>query len=179
MKCYREQPQAASHIYRSVLLSSRNRRDSAGSENGSPSPSEDKEMIRSSSALPVPTPNSQPPTPTRMSGTGSHFEFGEERGDLIRFYNQVYVPEVKEYIISFQQTVSRVGKWNKRVRLTILFSTERVTDSITTATSGSQPAVTIPSRVTEAFSFCVSAQSNQLSTVTAQTNFLLLHAESG
>lgn len=107
MKCYREQPQATSHIYRSVLLSSRNRRDSAGSENGSHSSGDDKEVIRSSSTLPVPAPSSQPPTPTRMSGTGSQFEFGEERGDLIMFYNQVYVPEVKEYIISFQQTVSR------------------------------------------------------------------------
>lgn len=104
MKCYREQPQAHSHIYRSVLLSSRSRRNSAASENGGSSASE--EPIRSSSALPVPTPNSQPPTPTRMSGTGSQFEFGVERGDLIKFYNEVYVPEVKDYIITFQQAVS-------------------------------------------------------------------------
>lgn len=108
MKCYRQQPQSISHIYRSVLLSSRSRRNSAGSDSGSHSSGEEKEVIRSSSTLPVPAPNSQPPTPTRMSGTGSQFEFGEERGDLIMFYNQVYVPEVKEYIISFQQAVSCV-----------------------------------------------------------------------
>ena len=114
MKCYREQPQASSHIYRSVLLSSRSRRHSSGSETGSSSssssPSDDKEAIRSSSTLPVPAPNSQPPTPTRMSGAASQFEFGEERGDLIMFYNQVYVPEVKDYIISFQQTVSHEAR---------------------------------------------------------------------
>ena len=45
--------------------------------------------MRSSSTLPVPHPSSHPPTPTRMVGTGSNFEFGEERGDLIQFYNQV------------------------------------------------------------------------------------------
>ena len=107
MKCYREQPQATSHIYRSVLLASRGRRDSADSDSGSRSPAEEREVIRSSSTLPVAAPSSQPATPTRMSGTGSQFDFGEERGDLIMFYNHVYVPQVKDYIISFQQTVSR------------------------------------------------------------------------
>lgn len=108
MKCYREQPQAVSHIYRSVLLSSGSKvSESAGSDNGSNSPSEEKEAIRSSSTLPVSAPSSQPPTPTRMSGTGSQFEFGEQRGDLIKFYNEVYVPEVKSYIISFQETVRK------------------------------------------------------------------------
>ena len=49
-------------------------------------------LIRSSSALPVAEPDSQPPTPTRLAGTGSSFEFedrGEDRGDLIKFYNAV------------------------------------------------------------------------------------------
>ena len=46
--------------------------------------------FRSSSTLPVPHPSSHPPTPTRLIGTGPNFEFGEERGDLIQFYNQVW-----------------------------------------------------------------------------------------
>lgn len=38
---------------------------------------------------------SAPPTPTNMAGTSQNF--GEEtRGDLIKFYNTVYVPQVKE-----------------------------------------------------------------------------------
>lgn len=48
--------------------------------------------IRSESTLPVMLPNSDPPTPTRMAGTHSEFEFedrGEQRGDLIHFYNTV------------------------------------------------------------------------------------------
>lgn len=136
MKCYRLQPQSKSHvsflltlmslyrplpltisnsglqIYRSVLLSSRGRRDSSSSGNsrhsGSNSPvgQDAKERIRSSSTLPVPHPNSQPPTPTRLAGTGSQFDFGEERGDLIMFYNQVYVPELKNYIMKFTVEVS-------------------------------------------------------------------------
>ncbi|RWS02001.1 Retinoblastoma-like protein 1 [Dinothrombium tinctorium] len=106
MEVYRKQPQAKSHIYRSVLLVSRSRRNSASSDNsrnsGQNSPtSEERERIRSSSTLPVPHPNSQPPTPTRLAGTGSQFDFGEERGDLIMFYNRVYVPEMGTYIMKF------------------------------------------------------------------------------
>jgi hypothetical protein len=102
MKSYRLQPQSKSHIYRSVLLKSRLRRNSTGSERSAPSSPVADEAIRSSSTLPIPHPTSQPPTPTRLAGTGSQFDFGEERGDLIMFYNQVYVPEMKNYIMKFQ-----------------------------------------------------------------------------
>ena len=111
MKNYRLQPQAKSHVYRSVLLTEgKSRRNSTGSASmsGSVSPSEEhqaNEGIRSTSALPVPTPNSQPATPTKLTSNGSQFEFGEERGDVIMFYNQVYVPEMKEYILKFSMTV--------------------------------------------------------------------------
>lgn len=92
------------------MLSSKKRRDSASSENsrnsGSNSPcNEEKERIRSSSTLPVPHPNSQPPTPTRLAGGGANFEYGEERADLIQFYNIIYVPEVKQYIMKFNAEV--------------------------------------------------------------------------
>lgn len=91
-------------------MTSNGRRNSASSENsrnsGSASPcNEEKERIRSSSTLPVPHPNSQPPTPTRLAGTGANFEFGEERGDLIQFYNQIFIPEVKQYIMKFNAEV--------------------------------------------------------------------------
>lgn len=117
MKSYRLQPQARSHVYRSVLLLNRGRRNSAGSEHSknssSPSPVEEqKEAIRSSSTLPIPAPNSQPPTPTKLAGPGSQFEYGEERGDLIMFYNQVYVPEMKDFILKFSTCVSNTNNYS-------------------------------------------------------------------
>ncbi|KAL3858951.1 hypothetical protein ACJMK2_009197 [Sinanodonta woodiana] len=115
MKCYRMQPQAQSHVYRSVLLTQRKRRTSGSSDgsrngtSGSSSPvtiqEETKEKkivpIRSSSTLPIPHPSSHPPTPTRLVGTGSTFDFGEERGDLIKFYNQVYINKLKKFALKF------------------------------------------------------------------------------
>jgi len=50
--------------------------------------------IRSSSTLPIAEPSSEPPTPTRMAGTANTFQFedrGEDRGDLIKFYNSVSI----------------------------------------------------------------------------------------
>ena len=89
-----------------MLLNTKKRRNSGSSDtsrtSGSSSPilQEDKDRIRSSSTLPVPHPNSQPPTPTRVAGTGTHFEF-EERGDIIMFYNNVYLPELTKFIMKF------------------------------------------------------------------------------
>ncbi|XP_070574365.1 retinoblastoma-like protein 1 [Ptychodera flava] len=114
MKCYRLQPQANSHVYRSVLLKSRRRHSSNSSDgsgrngasrhgspvqpggNGSGSPVQ----IRSTSTLPVPQPNSAPPTPTRLAGTGSSFE-EEDRGDLIKFYNSIYVRKIQTFAMRF------------------------------------------------------------------------------
>ncbi|XP_050587577.1 retinoblastoma-like protein 1 isoform X4 [Bombus affinis] len=84
MRCYRLQPQAESHIYRSVLIAKtpsgelQKNNEEIGQKDVS-----DKET------------NAAPPTPTNMAGTSQNF--GEEtRGDLIKFYNTVYVPQVKE-----------------------------------------------------------------------------------
>ncbi|XP_002737957.3 retinoblastoma-like protein 2 [Saccoglossus kowalevskii] len=115
MKCYRLQPQAASHVYRSVLLTSRRRHSSNSSDgsmrngtsrhgspvqqtgsNGSGSPVQ----IRSTSTLPVPQPNSAPPTPTRLAGTGSCFD-DEDRGDLIKFYNSIFVRKIQLFAMRF------------------------------------------------------------------------------
>lgn len=60
--------------------------------------------MRSSSTLPVPQPTSQPPTPTRLAGTVSSFEFedrGEDRGDLIKFYNTLFIKKVKTFALKF------------------------------------------------------------------------------
>uniref|UniRef100_A0A8C7PC87 Retinoblastoma-like 2 (p130) n=1 Tax=Oncorhynchus mykiss TaxID=8022 RepID=A0A8C7PC87_ONCMY len=90
MKCYRSQPQASSSVYRSVLISGRKRRHSGSSErNGQSSPTETRSgdsspvPMCSTSTLPTPQPGSTPSTPTL-----------EERGDLIHFYNRVYIKQI-------------------------------------------------------------------------------------
>ena len=64
--------------------------------------------IRSDSALPHPQPDSCPPTPTRLAGTGTAFEF-EDRGDLIRFYNTVFVKRVKNFATKFSSQNTKEG----------------------------------------------------------------------
>ncbi|KAG7207865.1 hypothetical protein KM043_009463 [Ampulex compressa] len=86
MRCYRLQPQAESHIYRSVLIGKTplNSESKAANE-----VSVSKEVSNEKES------NVAPPTPTNMAGTSQIFG-GETRGDLIKFYNTVYVPQVKE-----------------------------------------------------------------------------------
>ncbi|MGH0148905.1 UNVERIFIED_CONTAM: hypothetical protein FKN15_045771 [Acipenser sinensis] len=112
MKCYRTQPQANSSVYRSVLIKGRRRRNSGSSDGSvrqnSPSgASKDKTsrdsspvLMRSSSTLPVPQPSSSPPTPTRLTGANSDIE-EEERGDLIQFYNSIYIKEIREFALRY------------------------------------------------------------------------------
>lgn len=81
MRCYRSQPQAESHIYRSVLIKNEDGNDvPADTENG----------------LNAQVNDVAPPTPSNMAGTSQNFGT-EIRGDLIKFYNTVYVPPVKEF----------------------------------------------------------------------------------
>lgn len=91
MRCYRLQPQAESHIYRSVLIgkvSANDPKTTSGSNERSEGNGTSAEK------------NATPPTPTNMIGTSQNFN-GETRGDLIKFYNTVYVPEVKEFANRF------------------------------------------------------------------------------
>ncbi|OCT62878.1 retinoblastoma-like 1 L homeolog isoform X2 [Xenopus laevis] len=89
MKCYRNQPQANSHVYRSVLL----KRLPQASEDET-STSQDVEMTASNS-------NDSHPTPSGFSGSPC----GQaERGDLITFYNNVYVERVRLFALKFSSS---------------------------------------------------------------------------
>ncbi|XP_011686230.1 PREDICTED: retinoblastoma-like protein 1 isoform X2 [Wasmannia auropunctata] len=90
MRCYRLQPQAESHIYRSVLIEK-------VSNDGDPATSGNE---RSEERNTVGGENATPPTPTNMAGTSQNFD-GEIRGDLIKFYNTMYVPQVNEFAKKF------------------------------------------------------------------------------
>ncbi|XP_011875913.1 PREDICTED: retinoblastoma-like protein 1 isoform X2 [Vollenhovia emeryi] len=89
MRCYRLQPQAESHIYRSVLIER--------VSNDGDSSTADIERSEDSAVIGE---NVTPPTPTNMAGTSQNFN-GESRGDLIKFYNTMYVPQVKEFANRF------------------------------------------------------------------------------
>ncbi|XP_015277701.1 PREDICTED: retinoblastoma-like protein 2 [Gekko japonicus] len=112
MRCYRTQPQAKSHVYRSVLIKGRRRRRSGSSDSQQNSPTgrskdrtsrDSSPVMRSSSTLPVPQPSSAPPTPTRLTGANSDIE-EEERGDLIQFYNNVYTDRIKDFALKYSPT---------------------------------------------------------------------------
>ena len=51
--------------------------------------SEKLSSMRSTSTLPIPHPGSHPPTPTILVQSATGGEEGDERGDLILFYNRV------------------------------------------------------------------------------------------
>lgn len=114
LQCYRQQPQNKNHVYRSVLLQKNrvhsNQSSRTGSSSSSPATVERDEnepkgteqvtSTRSSSTLPMLLPNSQPPTPTRLAGTATQFEF-DERGDIIRFYNEIYRKRIQNFALKF------------------------------------------------------------------------------
>ncbi|XP_063816256.1 retinoblastoma-like protein 1 isoform X2 [Pseudophryne corroboree] len=91
MKCYRNQPQAHSHVYRSVLL----KRVHQDQEEGV-GVSQDVEMVDCDS-------NEAPPFSTNSdSGAGDPVE----RGDLITFYNNVYMERVKLFALKYAVTAN-------------------------------------------------------------------------
>uniref|UniRef100_A0A671WKG1 Retinoblastoma-like protein 1 n=1 Tax=Sparus aurata TaxID=8175 RepID=A0A671WKG1_SPAAU len=81
MKCYRSQPQASSHVYRSVLLRHTPREQVA-----------DENMEKSN----------------QVSGeANSNQSAEEERGDLIQFYNSVFVLKVKSFALRYATNDNR------------------------------------------------------------------------
>ncbi|XP_076427838.1 retinoblastoma-like protein 2 isoform X2 [Peromyscus maniculatus bairdii] len=114
MRCYRTQPQARSQVYRSVLIKGKRKRRNSGSSDSRShqnSPTElnkdrasrdSSPVMRSNSTLPVPQPSSAPPTPTRLTGANSDME-EEERGDLIQFYNNIYIKQIQTFAMKYSQ----------------------------------------------------------------------------
>ncbi|XP_075022301.1 retinoblastoma-like protein 1 isoform X1 [Calonectris borealis] len=92
MKSYRNQPQANSHVYRSVLL-----RNISADVLLDKNANQDVEMTEDSF---VKTGSS-----SGRSGAENSSESGtEERGDLIKFYNAVYVGRVKSFALKYDIT---------------------------------------------------------------------------
>ncbi|XP_065547433.1 retinoblastoma-like protein 1 isoform X2 [Lathamus discolor] len=92
MKSYRNQPQANSHVYRSVLLRS-------ASADG-PLEKNTNQDVEMTEDLSVKTGSS-----SGRSAEESSSESGtEERGDLIKFYNAVYVERVKLFALKYDIT---------------------------------------------------------------------------
>ncbi|KAB7496710.1 Retinoblastoma-like protein 1 [Armadillidium nasatum] len=89
MKHYRNQPQAASHVYRSVLISK-----TALTKAESTSATTPKKVIASG----------PPPTPSQVRGTSSTNTVSGERGDLIKFYNEIYVQKMRTFALKFRPT---------------------------------------------------------------------------
>uniref|UniRef100_A0ABI7VWH1 RB transcriptional corepressor like 2 n=1 Tax=Felis catus TaxID=9685 RepID=A0ABI7VWH1_FELCA len=127
MRCYRTQPQARSQVYRSVLIKGKRKRRNSGSSDSRShqnSPTElnkdrtsrdSSPVMRSSSTLPVPQPSSAPPTPTRLTGANSDME-EEERGDLIQFYNNIYIKQIKTFAMKYSQANVRLREINSMIR---------------------------------------------------------------
>ncbi|KAF3706008.1 Retinoblastoma-like protein 2 130 kDa retinoblastoma-associated protein [Channa argus] len=124
MKCYRTQPQAKSHVYRSVWISGKRRRHSGSNDankhnsaDASQEPGGDVSplTIRSSSTLPAPQPGSTPSTPTNTSNKNSSSfssslgDGDEERGDLIHFYNSVYVRQMRPFALRYSPDSPSAG----------------------------------------------------------------------
>ncbi|XP_030818914.1 retinoblastoma-like protein 1 isoform X2 [Camarhynchus parvulus] len=92
MKSYRNQPQANSHVYRSVLL--RNTSDDVPLDKNANSDMEMTEdsSVKAGSSL------------GRSTAENLSESETEERGDLIKFYNAVYVGRVKSFALKYDIT---------------------------------------------------------------------------
>ncbi|NXS59792.1 RBL1 protein, partial [Brachypteracias leptosomus] len=89
MKSYRNQPQANSHVYRSVLL-----RNTSTDVLSDKNPNQDVEMAEGRYKN-----SPERPMTENFSESGA-----EERGDLIKFYNAVYVGRVKSFALKYDIT---------------------------------------------------------------------------
>jgi retinoblastoma-like protein 1 len=78
MRFYRNQPQADSHIYRSVFI----------------------EYIQSNEGEQAPTIRNNAAEPEVVSGRNTIFGT-ESRGDIIYFYNKIFVPKMQQFAMRF------------------------------------------------------------------------------
>ena len=83
LRYYRNLPQADSHVYRSVLLKPRS--------------SSQPEAVKETKT------EAAPPTPSRLAVSSTVGTDGVERGDLIKFFNTVFLelPGMKEFVNKF------------------------------------------------------------------------------
>lgn len=89
MKFYRNQPQADSHIYRSVFIEYT---DNTGAEETS-----SQSSARNSAAEPEVV-------------SGRNTIYGQEsRGDIIYFYNKIFVPKMQQFAMRFSTNASQVS----------------------------------------------------------------------
>ncbi|XP_056455528.1 retinoblastoma-like protein 2 [Gadus chalcogrammus] len=109
MKCYRTQPQACSTVYRSVLISESRRNLSDGSKVSklkSPSTKTQEQGVNLST--PPSTPSSTS-TPSTTSTSSTSLMDQEERGDLICFYNQVYITPMRPFALRYSLSSPSAG----------------------------------------------------------------------
>jgi retinoblastoma-like protein 1 len=88
MKFYRNQPQADSHIYRSVFIEYVQSAEVADRDQGS-----------SSSSV---------AEPEVVSGRNTIYGT-ESRGDIIYFYNKVFVPKMQQFAMRFSTSALQVS----------------------------------------------------------------------
>uniref|UniRef100_A0A1A7Z9A2 Retinoblastoma-like protein 2 n=1 Tax=Nothobranchius furzeri TaxID=105023 RepID=A0A1A7Z9A2_NOTFU len=111
MKCYRTQPQASSNVYRSVLISGSTRPSSTTDTNQSSSSDSRKDpaggdispgLTCSSSTLVTPQPSGDSSSSAVDGGE-------EERGDLIHFYNDVYIKQMRQFAVRYSRSSPSTG----------------------------------------------------------------------
>uniref|UniRef100_A0A8C2AQN7 Retinoblastoma-like protein 1 n=1 Tax=Cyprinus carpio TaxID=7962 RepID=A0A8C2AQN7_CYPCA len=96
MKCYRTQPQANSHVYRSVLLKRRPREQQTDENMEVDPPAEQCKDNVLNVSLSFFFSNR-----TEQANTTEADSESEERGDLIQFYNSVYVIKIKSFALKY------------------------------------------------------------------------------
>ncbi|XP_054895936.1 retinoblastoma-like protein 2 [Poeciliopsis prolifica] len=121
MKCYRTQPQASSNVYRNVLISGRKRQASVSGDASKQSAAADSSQdpaggdispvpICSSSTLSAPQSDSAASTPTSASDRNfSSFVGEDKRGDLILFYNNVYIKHMRGFALRYSPSSPSAG----------------------------------------------------------------------
>ncbi|XP_069740649.1 retinoblastoma-like protein 1 isoform X2 [Narcine bancroftii] len=110
MKCYRSQPQANSHVYRSVLLKGKRWSSITGIDEhaGRDVKVEDHETSCCEPGIKNHCEVISPAV-TAASLSNSSAPVEEERGDLIKFYNTIYVNRIKEFALKYSNIKLECG----------------------------------------------------------------------
>jgi retinoblastoma-like protein 1 len=107
MKFYRNQPQADSHIYRSVFI------EYIQSDKEKPAEKVDDRDQGSN--------KSSAAEPEVVSGRNTIYGT-ESRGDIIYFYNKIFVPKMQQFAMRFSTSSSQVSTFSSKQRLHIVAS---------------------------------------------------------